>query len=243
VEAALSDQAARRPRSEPRFAQGEPRREQARPVRVAIVDDHDVFRGGLATLLAGEDGIEVVGEASTGEEGLELVARLAPDVAVMDLSLPGISGVEATRRLCATAPFTHVLVLSISAEESDITEAVHAGACGYLLKDASIDDIVAGVRAAAGGEAVLSPRVATWLLERLRSASPAPDAVRRGAELTEREIEVLRLLAQGSENREIARALYISPQTAKNHVSSILAKLEVENRIQAAVFAVRAGLV
>jgi two-component system nitrate/nitrite response regulator NarL len=212
------------------------------PVTVVVVDDHDVFRDGLVRLLAEKDGISVVGDAADAEAALRTVARVAPDVVVMDLNLPGLSGIEAIRRLGSSAPQTRVLVLTISVAESDVLHAILAGACGYLLKDASIDEIVAGVRAAAAGESLISPRIATGLLERLRSVTVEGDGGRQG-DLTDRELEVLGLVAEGLDNVEIARVLFISPQTAKNHVSNILAKLQLENRIQAAVHAVRRGLV
>ena len=183
-----------------------------------------------------------MGDAAEGERALRVVERTAPDVVVMDLNLPGMSGIEATRRLAACAPQTRVLVLTISVADSDVVEAILAGACGYLLKDATIDEIVAGVEAAAAGESLLSPRVATGLLERLRELTRDGGSEHQ-TELTEREVEVLRLVAEGMDNHEIAQVLFISPQTAKNHVSNILAKLQLENRIQAAVHAVRRGLV
>jgi NarL family two-component system response regulator LiaR len=213
------------------------------PLRVAVVDAHDVFRDGLCSLLGHEDGIEIVAETGSAEQGLDLIGRARPDVAIVDLVPRGISGIEVIRLLSSSVPSTNVLVLTLSDDEDDVFDAILAGACGYLLKDSSIDEIVAGVRATAAGESLISPRVAAKLLARLRRISPPPAAAQRRSELTERELGVLRLLAEGRGNGEIADALYISPQTAKNHVSSILFKLGVENRIQAAVFAVRAGLV
>jgi DNA-binding NarL/FixJ family response regulator len=208
--------------------------------RVALVDDHALFRSGLRELLE-EHGFEVVGEAGDGQDGVRLAAETAPDVIVMDLNMPGMSGVEATRRICATSPTTRVLILTVSPDDDDIKDAVLAGACGYVLKDAEIDNVVAGVAAAARGESQLSPRVATRLLERVRDHSGVlPSDVR--PELTDREREVLGLIAAGKDNTEIAAELFISAQTVKNHVSNILAKLQVENRIQAAVFAVRREL-
>jgi DNA-binding NarL/FixJ family response regulator len=163
----------------------------------------------------------------------------------MDLKLPGISGAEATRRLLAAEPGLSVLVLTVSAEGEDIDDALAAGARGYLLKDASARELVAGVRAAAAGEAALSPAVASRLVASLRDARRARDASGgpNPADLSARELEVLRLISEGLENTQIAAALYISPETVKDHVSHILVKLGVENRIQAAVYAVRAGLV
>jgi DNA-binding NarL/FixJ family response regulator len=213
------------------------------PISVVVVDDHDIFRDGLVRLLAERDGITVVGDAADGERALRLVERLAPDVVVMDLNMPGLSGIEAIRRLAGVAPHSRVIVLTISVADSDVVEAIVAGACGYLLKDATIDEIVAGVRAAAVGDSLLSPRIATGLLERMRELAANGNGAEHRSELTERELEVLRLVAQGMDNAEIAQALVISPQTAKNHVSNILAKLQLENRIQAAVHAVRRGLV
>src|SRR6185436_20458811 len=140
------------------------------PVRVVVVDDHDVFRNGLVSLLS-EQGIDVVGVAGEGQEAIRLVAQLAPDVVVMDLNLPGMSGLEATVRLSAEAPSTRVLVLTISADESNVTEAIVAGACGYLLKDASITEIVSGVRTAAAGESLISPKVAAMLLDQIRHST------------------------------------------------------------------------
>jgi DNA-binding NarL/FixJ family response regulator len=207
--------------------------------RIVIVDDHDVFRSGLVRLLE-DQGMEVVGQASDGEEALEVVARVAPDVVVMDLSLPGMSGLEAIGRLSTEAPSARILVLTISADEAHVTEAIVAGACGYLLKNATIEEIVSGIHAAAAGESLISPKVATKLLDQIRSAAPGGDVQ---AELTERESQVLRLVAEGMDNNQIAGQLFMSPQTAKNHISNILGKLQMENRIQAAVYAVRRGIV
>jgi DNA-binding NarL/FixJ family response regulator len=211
------------------------------PITVVIVDDHVLFRTGLRELLRQEE-IEVVGEASSAEVGLELIQRQEPDVAIMDLSLPRMSGHEAIRRIVATAPATQVLVLTISASEADVTEALLAGACGYLLKDASIGDIAAGVRAAAAGESTVSPRMAKTLLRQLRrheqnKKRPTIES------LSVREKGVLRLVVDGKDNAAIARELFISPYTVKNHISNILLKLHVDNRLQAAVCAVRDSLV
>jgi DNA-binding NarL/FixJ family response regulator len=217
--------------------------EPASPISVLLVDDHDVFRSGLARLLV-DQGLDVVSECASGEEALRVVGRFAPDVVVMDLRLPGFSGIEATRLLAEVAPRTPVLVLTISGDESDITDAVLAGACGYLLKDASVAEIVSGIQAAATGESLISPPVAAKLLDRLRETGGGPESAREPrAELSERELEVLRLVADGKDNATIAHELFISAQTVKNHISNILAKLQIENRIQAAVYAVRQGIV
>jgi DNA-binding NarL/FixJ family response regulator len=217
---------------------------RAEPLRVLLVDDHDLFRAGLRTLLE-ERGVEVIGEASTAVDALEqLRQNAAPDVVVMDLNMPVMSGVDATREVARIAPLTRVLVLTISDWDSDVIEAILAGACGYLLKDSSIDELIQGIRSAAVGEALISPQIAAKVLQRVRASTTAPDAAETiRAELSEREIDVLKLIANGKENADIAAELHISPKTVKNHISNILMKLQMENRIQAAVYAVRSGLV
>ena len=228
----------------PETASGSGNPDPAPELRVLVVDDHRLFRDGLRDVLE-ESGISIAGEADSGEEALKLAPALSPDVVIMDLKLPGISGAEATRRLLAAEPGIVVLVLTVSADGGDIDEALAAGARGYLLKDATARELVAGVRAAAAGEAPLSPPVAARLVASMRDARRARDAAGGGdpADLSERELEVLRLISEGRDNTQIARALYISPETVKDHVSHILVKLGVENRIQAAVYAVRTDLV
>jgi DNA-binding NarL/FixJ family response regulator len=210
-------------------------------VRVMVVDDQELFRNGLVGLLQ-ERGIDVVGEAGLAAEAVRLACDLAPDVVLMDLDMPGMSGIEATASLRAAAPLTNVLVLTVMTDDGVVLDALLAGASGYVLKDAPIAQILDGVRAAAQGESMISPRIASRLVRRLRRPTAGETAV-TGAELTPREREVLELLALGMDNQEIATALALSPHTIKNHVSSILMKLQVENRIQAAVRAVRGGLV
>ncbi len=214
------------------------------PIRVLLVDDHDVFRHGLAQLLAAE-GLDVVAEASGGEAGVRLAAELRPDVVLMDLSMPGMHGVEATRAIAAVPGGAAVVVLSLSDDDGAMLEALLAGAAGYVLKDATLEQIVAAVRAAAAGEAVIPPRVAPELLRRLRAAQPQPPGAGAGeaVELSERELEVLRLIVEGRDNAAIADELFISPNTVKSHVASICAKLGVESRLQASVQALRRGLV
>jgi NarL family two-component system response regulator LiaR len=207
-----------------------------------VADDHELFRHGLRELLT-QEGFDVVGDVSSGEAALTLALRHAPDVVVMDLKMPGIGGVEATRQIAQRVPSTKVLVLTIAAGEEEVNDAIVAGAAGYLVKDAGPDEIAAGVRAAAAGEALVSPRVAARLLERLRSSAahrPPADAFER---LTDRELEVLRLMCRGRSNSEIAAELHIAAATVKNHVASILGKLGLENRTEAAVYAARGGLV
>jgi DNA-binding NarL/FixJ family response regulator len=211
-------------------------------LRVMLVDDHDLFRTGLRNLLE-EQGVQIVAEASDGSAALSLVRELAPDVVVMDLNMPGMNGIEATREITRQAPLTRVVVLTISDEDDDVIDAILAGACGYLLKDSSIQDLMQGIRAASVGEALISPHIAAKVLQRLRASSVDSEAVAQGPELSDRETQVLRLIANGKDNAEIAQDLHISPKTVKNHISNILMKLQIENRIQAAVYAVRRGLV
>jgi DNA-binding NarL/FixJ family response regulator len=211
--------------------------------RVLLVDDHDLFRSGLRTLLEAQ-GVDVCGEAETGTGALAQIRETVPDVVVMDLNMPGIGGVEATRQITMIAPSTRVLVLTISDQDSDVIDAILAGACGYLLKDAAIGELLAGIRAASAGESLVSPAIASKLLQRVRATHSSPrDAETIRAELSEREIQVLKLIANGKDNGQIAADLHISPKTVKNHISNILMKLQKENRIQAAVYAVRSGLV
>jgi DNA-binding NarL/FixJ family response regulator len=214
---------------------------QPRP-RVLLVDDHDLFRSGLRTLLD-DQAVDVVGECANGADALEAVRELAPDVVVMDLNMPGLTGVEATRQISSVAPLTRVLVLTISDEDSDVMDAILAGACGYLLKDTKIPELLQGIHAAAIGESIVSPTIAAKVLQRVRASGPIRDgaAVIR-AELSDRELQVLKLIANGKDNASIAADLHISPKTVKNHISNILMKLQIENRIQAAVYAVRSGL-
>jgi DNA-binding NarL/FixJ family response regulator len=212
-------------------------------LRVLVVDDHDLFRTGLRNLLS-DQGVNVVGEAGDGETAIRIAPDLAPDVIIMDLNMPGAGGVETTRRLSSLAPLSRVVVLTISADDEDVMNAVLAGACGYLLKDSSIQDLLTGIRAAAAGESLISPQIAAKVLQRLRAQSKDTEAAETiRAELSDRELEVLKLIANGKDNAQIARDLFISPKTVKNHISNILMKLQIENRIQAAVYAVRSGLV
>lgn len=212
-------------------------------IRVLLVDDHDLFRTGLRNLLE-EQGVVIVGEAGTGSDALRLARDTAPDVIVMDLNMPGMSGVEATRHISRSAPLTRVVVLTISDQDQDVMDAILAGACGYLLKDSSIDELMRGIRSAAVGESLISPHIAGRVLQHLRATTVAPEAAALiRSELSDREIQVLKLIASGKDNAEIAGDLHISPKTVKNHVSNILMKLQIDNRIQAAVVAVRSGIV
>jgi DNA-binding NarL/FixJ family response regulator len=205
-------------------------------VEVFLVEDHQLFRHGLSELLAAHDrALRIAGSATSAAE--------APDVVLMDLHLPGMTGTEAIRRLAVLAPSVRVLVISGSAEDRDVMEAILAGACGYILKTSPVEEIAAGIHASAQGSSLLSPVVAAGLLEHVReNASRLRVGGDPVGELTPRELEVLRLMAQGLENAEIASELIISTRTARNHVASILGKLQMHNRIQAAVYAVRHGV-
>jgi DNA-binding NarL/FixJ family response regulator len=212
-------------------------------IRVLIVDDHDLFRTGLSALLGSHPDIEVVAQASGGRAGVRLAGELRPDVVLMDLRMPDLEGVEATRAIVKLEPSTRVVALTVSAEEPDVAATMQAGACGFLVKDAPIEDVVVAVRAAAQGAAWLSPRAASVVLRRLRQADTEPGVdLELDEQLSPRELDVLRLIARGMENSEIAETLNISPRTAKNHVSNILSKLGLPSRVQAAIYAVRRGM-
>jgi two-component system nitrate/nitrite response regulator NarL len=208
-------------------------------LRLLVVDDHELFRTGLCALLE-DEGFEVA-EASSGEAALVALPSARPDVIVMDLNMPGISGIEATARALEARPGVSVLMLTINREDERVLEAVRAGASGYLLKDAELDEIVAGIRAAAAGQAVLAPAAAGAVMAQVRRDAPpaAPPSRPPPVDLTAREREVLGLIARGYDNAEIGQRLFVSPSTVKHHVSSVLEKLGVENRLQAAAFAIR----
>ena len=197
----------------------------AAPIRLLIVDDHPVVRGGLRGIFAGNQGFEVVGEAGNGVEALAEATRLRPDVVLMDLRMPEMGGVEATRRLRETTPAAQVLVLTTYDTDDDVLPAVEAGATGYLLKDAPREELVRAVRAASRGESVLSPSVAGRVLARVRR--PAQDS------LSQRELEVLRLIANGVPTREAAATLFVSEATVKTHLLHIYDKLGVRDRAAA----------
>jgi two-component system, NarL family, response regulator LiaR len=210
------------------------------PITLLIVDDHELVRRGVRTFLAKHPDIVVLAEAASGEEALALAAELAPDVALVDLVLPGMGGVEVTRHIKQLSPHTQVIVLTSYHEDEHIFPAIRAGALSYLLKDVSTMELSSAVRKAAHGEAVLHPHVAARLVHELRGTSPARDAAT--PLLSEREQEVLRLVADGCSNAAIAEQLVISEYTVKNHVSNILGKLHLADRTQAAVYAWRTGL-
>ncbi len=211
------------------------------PITILLVDDHNMVRIGLKAYFSTQPDIQVVGEASTGEEAVQLAAQFAPDVVLMDLVLPGIDGVEATRRVKKVSPRTQVIVLTSYHEDEHIFPAIRAGALSYVLKDIDPDDLAAAVRRAHAGEAVLHPRVAARLVKEMRGSRDGE--VNPFNELTDRELDVLRQIAAGKTNQEIAAALVISEKTVKSHITNILSKLHLSDRTQAAVYAWQAGIV
>jgi DNA-binding NarL/FixJ family response regulator len=215
------------------------------PITVVLVDDEHLIRSALAQALT-TSGLELVGEAADGEAAIETVVNVRPDVVLMDLRLPGISGVEAIKQLGLLAPASRVLVLTRS-EQNRVVEAIIAGATGYILKSAPADQIINAIKATAAGQSVLSPQIAGKLLDRIRELdipikTTNDDAVAIRAALTERELEIFTQLASGKSNQQIAHELSLSTNTIANHIASILAKLHLENRIQAAAQAIRSGL-
>jgi DNA-binding NarL/FixJ family response regulator len=222
--------------------------QSAVPVRVVLVDRQYLFRTGLCKVLERE-GLEVVADVDSAAEALGTLAREHVDVILLDLNTPDVDGPDAVLALSTAAPRAQVIVLSASQEDEDVLGALVAGADGYLLKDEAIEEIVTGVvRAAVAGETLISPRIAAQVVTRLRELTPAhptpqPDKLATPPELTEREQNVLALIVRGYDNGEIARQLYVSPSTVKRHIEALLDKLGVANRVQAAVSAVRNGLV
>ena len=213
-------------------------------IRVMICDDHALFRRGLIMVLESEDGIDVVGEAEDGAESIRRAKELAPDVVLMDVRMPNVSGIEASRAIAEVAPSAKVLMLTVSDEEQDLYAAIKAGATGYLLKEISIEEVASAIRAVVSGQSLVSPSMASKLLSEFtnlakkadeRQAMPIP-------RLTSRELEVLKLVAEGMSNREVAGELYISENTVKNHVRNILEKLHLHSRMEAVVYAVREKL-
>jgi two-component system, NarL family, response regulator LiaR len=211
---------------------------EAQPIRVLIVDDHGVVREGLRAYLELEPDIQVIGEARDGAEAVRRAQELSPDVVLMDLVMPNMDGVDATTRIKEQQPHVHVIVLTPFLEDDRVVPAIKAGATSYLLKDVAASDLARAIRGARAGQAQLHPEVARRLMQQV-TAPRKPEA---GAQLTEREREVLRLLAEGRSNKEIARALVVSERTVKGHVSNILGKLGLQDRTQAALYAVRHGL-
>lgn len=211
------------------------------PIRVLVVDDHAVVRAGVRSLLAGAADIAVVGEAEDGRQAIEETKRHKPDVILMDLRLPEVDGVEATRRILAAQPEVAIMVLTSAGSEAEVLAAIEAGAVGYLTKTSRREEFVEAIRRVARGEAWLSPALTRRVLSHLQP-HPAAEAAATAEHLTSREREVLELLARGSSNREIARRLGVAEITVRTHVSHVLGKLGVSNRVEAALHALRVGL-
>ena len=211
------------------------------PITVLLVDDHALVRQGVRAFLETQSDIAVVAEAESGEEAVRLATEHAPDVALVDLIMPGMDGVEATRRLTSRSPRTSVIVLTSYHDDEHVFPAIQAGALSYILKEVGPQELADAVRKAAGGEAVLHPRVATRMVRELHGARRGEPNVFH--DLSDRELEVLKLIAEGLSNAEISGRLFISEKTTKNHVSNILSKLHLADRTQAAVYAWRQGVV
>ena len=212
-------------------------------IRVMLVDDHALFRKGVASLLAACPDIEVVGEADNGAEALPKVADLMPDLILMDIQMPVMDGLEATRRIVAEHPYVKIVMLTVAEEDRSLFEAIKAGAQGYLLKKIEPDEFLAMVRGVSRGDAPISRSMASKILGEFGRRVQRPQAEDPAAKITPREREVLQLLTQGNTNKEIANALCVSENTVKNHLKNILAKLHLQNRVQAVAFALREGIV
>lgn len=211
-------------------------------ISVLIVDDHPIVRQGLRTLLELQDDIQVVGEAVNGKAAVELTARLKPDVVLMDLVMPDLDGITATRQICALGQGTRVIALTSFVEDDKVIPAIQAGAVSFLLKDVSPDDLMEAIRAAYQGEARLHPTIMRKLMNQVAAITPTQAAQTPASDLTERELEVLRQVAEGLSNREIAAKLVISEKTVKTHISSLLGKLALEDRTRLAIYAIKNGL-
>ena len=220
---------------------------QAEPIRAMIVDDHALFRRGLEMVLEEEPDIELVGQASDGAEAVEKAAESLPDVVLMDIRMPRSSGIEACRAMKEEAPSAKIVILTISDEEEDLFEAIRAGASGYLLKDIPLDEVADAVRAVHGGQSLINPSMAGKLLTEFATLANRDNEERAqevpAPRLTEREMQVLKLVARGMNNRDIAKELFISENTVKNHVRNILEKLQIHSRMEAVMVAVREKLI
>jgi DNA-binding NarL/FixJ family response regulator len=212
------------------------------PIRVLVVDDQELFRRGLVMLLSHEDGITVVGEASDGDDGTALASSTVPDVVLLDIRMPKRTGLEACQAIKDAVPTARIIMLTVSDEEADLYDAVKSGASGYLLKDSSIEEVSQAVRVVADGQSLISPSMAVKLIDEFKQMSSPQREQVSGLRLTERELEVLRLVARGLNNREIAKQLYISENTVKNHVRNILEKLQLHSRMEAVMYAVKEKL-
>ena len=211
-------------------------------IRVLICDDHALFRRGLMMVLESEDGIEVAAEAEDGEEAVRKAEEQAPDVVLMDVRMPKMGGIEATRAIADRVPSAKILMLTVSDEEEDLYEAVKAGAAGYLLKEISIEEVANAIRAVVTGQSLISPSMASKLLTEFNNLAKQAEQKVMVPRLTDRELQVLKLVARGDSNREVAEELFISENTVKNHVRNILEKLHLHSRMEAVVYAVREKL-
>jgi DNA-binding NarL/FixJ family response regulator len=217
------------------------------PIRTMIVDDHALFRRGLEMVLEEEPDIELVGQAGDGAEAVKIAAETLPDIVLMDIRMPRSSGIEACRAMKEAAPSTKIIILTISDEEEDLFEAIRAGASGYLLKDIPLDEVADTVRAVHGGQSLINPSMAAKLLTEFAAMAKRDDDERTeelpAPRLTDREMQVLKLVARGMNNRDIAKELFISENTVKNHVRNILEKLQIHSRMEAVMVAVREKLI
>jgi DNA-binding NarL/FixJ family response regulator len=215
------------------------------PIKLMIADDHRLFREGIKALLAVTDDIEIVGEAEDGETTIEKCLELQPDVILMDITMPGLNGIQATARILERQPQTRIVMLTMLEDDASVFHAMRAGARGYLLKGADPQEVLSVIRAVAEGQALFGPAIAERLLNYFKELGTKPALPRTGTdfqELTERELEVLRLISQGLNNQEIAHKLFLSPKTVRNHITNIFSKLQVADRAQAIVRAREAGL-
>lgn len=214
------------------------------PIRVLVVDDHALFRRGLQMVLQQEPDIDVIGEAGDGSEAVAMAAAETPDIVLMDVRMPRRSGIEACTAIKDTVPSAKIIMLTISDEEADLYEAIKAGAMGYLLKEISIEEVASAIRAVYGGQSLISPAMASKLLTEFATMIKKGDERPQvpSPRLTDREMEVLRLVARGMNNRDIAKELFISENTVKNHIRNILEKLQLHSRMEAVVYAVREKL-
>ncbi len=213
------------------------------PIRVLLADDHDLFRQGVRRLLEAAGEIEVVGEASTGEQTVRMVEELAPDIVLLDIAMPHLSGIDAARIIKAASPRTGLIMLTVHSEEQFLFEAIKAGAMGYLLKDCTPEELVRAIRVVYDGEGLLAPTMAAKVIHEFAKTRETRDLAAVMNPLTAREVEILQHVAAGLANKEIALRLRISERTVKNHLSNIMEKLHVNSRTQAAVYALRSGLV
>jgi two-component system NarL family response regulator len=212
-------------------------------IRIVVADDHDLYRRGMGVVIGMEDDLAIVGEARDGREAVRVAVEAAPDVVLMDVRMPRSNGIGACREIKRRVPSAKVLMLTMSDDESDLFEAIKAGASGYLLKDAPAEDVAAAIRSVHAGQSIIPPSMAAQLIAEFSRLSSEPVGEADAPRLTDRELEVLRLVARGHANKEIARQLFISENTVKNHVRNILEKLQLHSRVEAAMYAMRRNLI